>query len=399
MAYVQLVQCKSVYIRNKDGSPQLRPNSIDDFDTVGKERPVADPAKFFRDHGRDFYVYCADFDLENLVLVRPREGFQIREVTFVWQALRTYAQEVLVVPFANLAAVTAEVADDVSHITTVFLHHTALDASGVVHGVSEPGIHISFLQYLQSHPNLQEDDLTMLTDIVGYSNTLFNFTLFQQDHTRTAVCYKTRAEGIHIAELLQKGVPGAKVIISYRDAVATLNSALKVMIASYWKYWLLTGLRLDTFLPTKIFPRYVMSVVEEDGRLATAPVPHGLVWIVTCLWLRRMQSAHTLTQSETTSFVDVVLRYEELCKYKEEMVLKLLKDIGIECKDKDAKEKIRAVFGMNSQTGTMMSGTWGKASESWVGDWEKGVIATILTHANMDVNRPDFVLEGTITEI
>ncbi|XP_066291739.1 uncharacterized protein [Branchiostoma lanceolatum] len=406
MAYLQLVQCKSVY--NEDGSHQLTPNNIHDFDIAGDERPVANPAKFFRDHGRDFYVCCADFEKEYLVLVRPKEGIQIKKVTFVWEALRRHAKELLVIPFAELAAVTAEVADDVSHITTVFLHHTArcgstlliraLEASGMVHGVSEADIHISFLQYLRSHPDLQEHDLKMLTDIVGYSNTLFNFALFQQDNTRTVVCYKTRGEGIHVADLLQKGVPEAKAIILYRDAVTTLNSALKVMVRSYWQYWLLTGLRLDTLLPTKIMPGYVMSAVVRDHRLTTVPVPHGLVWLVSCLWLRRMQRAHALAQSETSSFFDVVLRYEELCKYREEMVLRVLEDIGLECEDKDAREKIKEVFCKNSQDGNMMASRW-STSGSWVGDWEKGVISTIITHANMDVNRPDFVIEGTITEV
>ncbi|KAI8485737.1 hypothetical protein Bbelb_365710 [Branchiostoma belcheri] len=136
---------------------------------------------------------------------------------------------------------------------------------------------------------MPEDEMEMLLDVIKQTNILFNYTLLQEDPSKTTICYKMRGQVCPVADLLQRALPKVKNIFLYRDLVGTVDSYAHVMAGG--RYW----------------------------------------------------------------------KYEELCKYKEEMVIKVMDSLGIKCVDENAKVKIRKVFGVNSQAGHSL-GSMMKAS-------------------------------------
>ncbi|XP_078585175.1 uncharacterized protein LOC144867207 [Branchiostoma floridae x Branchiostoma japonicum] len=406
MAYLRTVHCKSIY--TKLGHHNGTPTSIDDFEPVHAKVPVTNPAKFFRDHGRDYFVCCADFQTMALVLVKPREMSTLKRAPFFREALRRQADELLVIPFSQLAGVAAEVADDVAHVTTVLLYHTtrcgstllikALEASGLMHTVSEPDVFISFCRYVYPEKDTPEDDTKMLLDVIRHAIKLFNYTLLQQDPSKTVTCYKTRGQDCVIADLLQRALPEAKNVFLYRNLVDTVDSYVRLLAEGrYWKYWVLSSLGLDSVLVSSgVGVRVIPPWQHPD--FASVPVPHGVVWFYACLWLVIMQKTHRMTATDAHRCFHVIVRYEELCKHKEEMVLKIMERLGINCVVEDTKLKMRAVFGVNSQMGHKLASKGPGGGQSWMGDWERGIISKILDHTNMGISRSDFVLNGTLTQ-
>ncbi|XP_066263404.1 uncharacterized protein [Branchiostoma lanceolatum] len=357
MAYLRQVRCKSSF--HRQGYHQWDRTHVSDFEPAGDKVSVDNPAQFFRDHGRDFYVCCADMEANTLVLAKSEDISKTRKAPFFGEALRLDAETLLVIPFSLLPGVAAEVAKDVKHITTTFLFQTtrcgstlltkALQASGVIHTISESDVYTSFCQYVVTKKKLDEDDMAKLMGVICHTNTLFNFTLWQGNPSQTVVCFKMRGQVTSIADLLCKAVPGAKTILLYRGLTGTVDSYARMITGgSYWKYWLLTALKLDHAESRKIA---VMAASSpwENPMFASLPVPHGIVWFTACVWLELMQKAVAMTDHGSTQRFHVVLRYEELMVYKEAMVMKVMDCLGIRFSDKDTgREDTRSFWSQQS---------------------------------------------------
>ncbi|XP_066265254.1 uncharacterized protein [Branchiostoma lanceolatum] len=404
MAYLQEVRCKSLY--KKMGFHLLKPTAISHFEQVKDKVPVENPAEFFRDHGGDYFVSCADFDTKELVLIKPTDMSTVRKAPFFNEALREHAEELLVIPFSQLADVSTTVANDVAHITTMFLYMTmrcgstllikALEASGTMHALSESDFYANIRRYLLLKEEFPEDGMETLLEIIRQTNTLFNYTLLQEDPSKTITCYKMRGQVGPIADVLQRALPEVKNIFIYRNLLGTLDSYAHVMASGrYWKYWLQTTLNLDC-LYINNYDDLQATPLRDNPVFDSIQVPHGIVWFSVCAWLEIMQKAHELTKQDPQWF-DVILRYEELSKYKEEMVLKVMEVLGIKCVDESAKANIRNVFKVNSQAGHSLASRGASGGGSWVGEWEMGIVSKILQHVNMGISKPDFVLDGTLT--
>ncbi|XP_035693726.1 uncharacterized protein LOC118427871 [Branchiostoma floridae] len=325
-----------------------------------------------------------------------------------FQPLRCNAEELLVIPFSQLADVATEVAKDVEHVTTVFIHHTmrcgstllvkALQASGEMHTISESDVFTSFSRFALQK-DTSEDDKEMLLDVIKHTNTLFNYTLLQNDPSKTITCYKMRGQVGPIADVLQTALPEVKNIFLYRDVAGFVDSNNHLMAEGrFWKYWLQTALKRDVKYVENISD-IVFPDPRNDPVFTSIPVTHGTVWFFTCIWLMLMKKANDLTKEDPHRCFHAILRYDELCMYKEDMILKVLNILGIECRDKDAKQKIREVFGVDSQEGHRLSSRGPSGGGSWVGDWEMGIVLKVIEQTNMEINQPGFVLNGTLTQI
>ncbi|XP_066268772.1 uncharacterized protein [Branchiostoma lanceolatum] len=409
MAYLCKAKCKSIFQNSTEGwSVQNRPNNIDDFDLLTDKTAVANPGRFFREHGGDYYVFCADRQLGALVLVRPKEGTDLKESPFLREVLRRSATELLVLPLTDLAAVAAEVADDVSHIKTIFLHHTmrcgstlltrALEATGIVHGLSEPDILTSLGTFIPTSgpAGLSEEDREMLRDVIRCSNILLNFTLFKQDPSRTVVCHKPRGQAFSLVDLLQEAIPDAVNIFLYRGLAGYFDStAYQMTGGSYWKYWLQSTLRLDTWAVQSRIDKSLLPYFDYV-KFGSLSVPHGYLWFCVCTWLFFVKKVQDLT--ENCASPNAILRYEELIVLKEEMVLKVMENLGITYDHQSVKEKIRKVFGVNSQKGHAFQGRGPGGRTSWVGGWERSMMSAILDQTGRGIKEPDFLIKGTIIE-
>ncbi|CAH1250647.1 Hypp8887 [Branchiostoma lanceolatum] len=405
MAYLQEVRCTSLY--KKMGFHLLKPTAISHFDQVKDKVPVDNPSEFFRDHGGDYFVSCADFDTKELVLIKPTDRSKVRRAAFFNEALREHAEELFVIPFSQLADVSATVASDVAHITTMFIHIAmrcgstllikALGATGMMHALSESDVYVNISRYLLSKKELPEDGMETLLEFIRHINTLFNYTLLQEDPSKTITCYKMRGQVGPITDVLQKALPKVKNIFLYRNLLGTLDSYAHVMAnGRYWKYWLQTSLKLD-YLYINNYNDLLATPLRDNPVFESIPVPHGIVWFSVCSWLELMQKAHELTKQDPHHFYHVILRYEELKKYKEEMVMKVMEVLGIKYVEEDAKANIRKVFEVNSQAGHSLASRGASGGGSWVGEWEMGIVSKILQHVNMGISKPDFVLDGTLT--
>ncbi|XP_078613911.1 uncharacterized protein LOC144883352 [Branchiostoma floridae x Branchiostoma japonicum] len=392
----------------KAGLNYLNPTQFSDFEARKEKVSVSNPAKFFREHGRDYLVCCADFKDKALVLARPTDLSKVKAAPFIREPLMSTAEELLVIPFSQLADVATEVAKDVEHVTTVFIHHTmrcgstllvkALQASGEMHTISESDVHTNFSRYaLQKDTSLDEKE--MLMTVIRHTNTLFNYSLLQDDPSKTITCYKLRGQVLPIADLLQTALPRVKNIFLYRDVVGYVDSNLHLMAEGrFWKYWLQTALKRDVKYVENIGD-IVFPAPWDVPVFTSIPVTHGVVWFFACIWLMFIKKANELTKDDPHKCFHVILRYDQLCRYKEGMVLKVMDILGIGCRDKDAKQKIRDVFGVDSQAGHRLSSRGPSGGGSWVGDWEMGIILKVIEHANMEINQPDFVINGTLTRI
>ncbi|XP_019620850.1 PREDICTED: uncharacterized protein LOC109467347 isoform X1 [Branchiostoma belcheri] len=407
MAYLRKVRCKSVY--HKMGLHNMSPTVISHFEPLKEKVSVHNPAEFYRQHGRDYCVCCADFDTKELVLVKPTDVSTVRKAQFFNEALRENAEELLVLPFSQLADVSEMVANDVAHVTIIFLHISmpcgstlltkALEASGTMHTVSESDLYVNLSRYVMTKTDMPEEEMGMLLDVIKHINTLFNYNLLQEDPCKTTVCYKMRGQVCFVADLLQRALPQVKNIFLYRSLLGTVDSYAHLMAEGrYWKYWLQTSLKLDS-LYINNFNDLLVAPLRENPVFESIPVPHGVVWFSVCTWLALMQKARELRTQDPHHFFHVILRYEELCTYKDEMVIEVMDRLGIKCVDEDVKVKIRKVFGVHSQAGHYLDKRGAGGGGSWVGEWEMGIISKVLEHSNMGINEPNFVIDGTVTQI
>ncbi|XP_078577785.1 uncharacterized protein LOC144862836 [Branchiostoma floridae x Branchiostoma japonicum] len=273
----------------------------------------------------------------------------------------------------------------------------ALEASRAMSTLSESDIYTSICQYVVTKKDITENDMGMLYDVIRHANTLFNYTLWRENPSNTVTCYKMRGQVTSIADILHKALPDVKTVLLYRGLAGTVDSYARMITGgSYWKYWLLTALKLDYNESRKIA---VMSASPpwENPVFASLPVPHGIVWFTACVWLELMQKAVEMTEPGSSQRFHVVLRYEDLYLHKEAMVLKVLDCLDIKCGDKDAGRKIREAFGVNSQAGHMIASRGPAGGESWLGKWEIAILSKILSYANVGIDKPDFTLNGTLT--
>ncbi|XP_019623311.1 PREDICTED: uncharacterized protein LOC109469264 [Branchiostoma belcheri] len=424
MASLQKVRCREIFL--KGGTPTMSPACLDDFLPVQQSESqtkstsvfeadtteaVADPVKFFRENGAQFSVYSFDLDRRVLGLVKAREGVDIRKKPFLFQAQRETAEELLLIPFDVLPAVTDALTESLSEVKNIFLHSTgrcgstlmckAMDVMSQVQAVSEPDIFTLIFEHAWARdvPLTSEEEAEAVM-LLKHSITLLNYCFLQNDPTRTIICYKPRSVAVFVADLMQRAVPDAKNIFLYRDLPGYYDSTIQLIFSGrYWLYFFATTLRLDVmFLSVmlKSIPR-MFRYVYALPRMATCPVRRGMPFLFVTFWIIHMQQACELIQDDSDNFFRACLSYEQLLEHKEQIILKVLEKLDVPT-DNDASE-MRAVFDVGSQEGTaMQSGRkkGDKISSSWVGSWERNFFLTALKHFDGDVDEPDFVMPNNM---
>ncbi|CAH1227084.1 Hypp147 [Branchiostoma lanceolatum] len=377
MASLQKVRCSETFLKGgndtmalallgdflpwQQSTSQTMTTSVFDTDTG---EAIADPVKFIQENGAQFSVYSFDLDQRVLGLVKVREEVDIRKKPFLYQAQRENAEELLLLPFDVLPAVADALTESVSAVKNIFLHSTGrcgstlmckgMDVMSQVQAVSEPDVFTLIFEHICTRDvPLTSDEKEEIVTLLKHSVTLLNFWLLQNDPSRTVICYKLRSAAVFVADLMQKAVPQARNVFLYRDLTGFYDSSINLMFSgSYWRYFLVTALRLDAFF---------LSVLMKN--------------------MPRMFS------------------YEQLLEHKDQIILKVLEKLDIDVPTDTNASEIRAVFGVDSQEGSAAQSRRRKGdvmSSSWVGTWERNFFPTVLAHFDGDVNDPNFVMPNNM---
>ncbi|CAH1271510.1 Hypp4664 [Branchiostoma lanceolatum] len=112
-----------------------------------------------------------------------------------------------------------------------------------------------------------------------------------------------------------------------------------------------------------------------------------------------MQKAFDLIREDSVNFFHACLTFKQLLEHKEQIILEVLEKLDVDVPSDLDSSKIREVFGVDSQEGSVMQSERRKGDKvrsSWVGTWEKNLFSTVLEHFNGDVDEPDFVMPNTV---
>ncbi|XP_078603958.1 uncharacterized protein LOC144877787 [Branchiostoma floridae x Branchiostoma japonicum] len=219
MARLQKVRCREIFLGG--GEPSTWLARLSDFvpversQTVNEEisaldmefgESVPDPVEFIRENGAQFTVYSVDFDLRVLGLVKVREGVDLGKASFLYQAQRENGEELLILPFDVLPAVTDALTGTLtlSTVKNVFLHNIgrcgstlmckAMDVVNNVQAVSEPDIFTLVYIFKRATRDVlltstESEEIIML---LRCSVILLNFYFLQKNPQKTVICYKLR---------------------------------------------------------------------------------------------------------------------------------------------------------------------------------------------------------------
>ncbi|XP_066280236.1 uncharacterized protein [Branchiostoma lanceolatum] len=426
MASLQKVRCSETFLKGgndtmslallgdflpgQQSTSQTMTTSVFDTDTG---EAIAAPVKFIQENGAQFSVYSFDLDQRVLGLVKVREGVDIRKRPFLYQAQRENAEELLLLPFDVLPAVADGLTESVSAVENIFLHSTGrcgstlmckgMDVMSQVQAVSEPDVFTLIFEHICTRDvPLTSDEKEEIVTLLKHSVTLLNFWLLQNDPSRTVICYKLRSAAVFVADLMQKAVPQARNVFLYRDLPGFYDSSINLMFSgSYWRYFLVTALRLDAFFLSvlmKNMPR-MFRYIFEHPRMTTCPVRHGMPFMLVTFWIFQMQKAFDLIRDDPANFFHACLSYEQLLEHKDQIILKVLEKLDVHVPTDTNASEIRAVFGVDSQEGSAAQSRRRKGdvmSSSWVGTWERNFFSTVLAHFDGAVNDPNFVMPNNM---
>ncbi|CAH1271511.1 Hypp4665 [Branchiostoma lanceolatum] len=425
MARLLTVRCRDIFL--KGGDPTFRPARLSDFvpvqlaPTLPKSssvfqtdvgESVPDPVKFLQQHGGKFIVYSVDVDQRVLGLVKVKEGIDIKTAPFLYQTQRANAEELLLLPFDVLPAVADTLTETLSSLKNIFLYNTgrcgstlmckAMDVINDVQAVSEPNVFQVIIERVCTEVPVTFDEKEEIIMLLRCSVILLNFYFLQKDPSKKVVCYKFRSEAIFIADLIQNAAPEAKTIFMYRDLAGFYDSNINLHFnGSYWRYLFETTLRLDVFfrVPARKTNLPIFKFFDEHPRMITCPVTHGMHFLQVSSWTLQMQKAFDLIQEDLANFFHACLTFKYLLEHKERIILKVLEKLDVDVPSDLDSSKIREVFGVDSQKGSVMQSERRKGDKvrsSWVGTWEKNLFSTVLEHFNGDVDEPDFVMPNTM---
>ncbi|XP_078674373.1 uncharacterized protein LOC144912693 isoform X1 [Branchiostoma floridae x Branchiostoma belcheri] len=422
MARLLGVRCRDIFL--KGGLPTIWAARLSDFVPVQRTLPrssvfdtdvgesLPDPVRFLQKNGAQFLVYSLDFDQRVLGLVKVREGIDVRKAPFLHQAQRENAEELLLLPFDVLPTVADGLEETQLAVKNIFLYNTgrcgstlmckALDVISEVQAVSEPDVFQVIIERVcKKDVPLSSDERNEIIKLLKCSVILINFYFQQKDPSRKVICYKFRSDAIFIADLIQKAAPMAKTIFMYRDLPGFYDSCLNLRFnGSYWRYFVETTLRLDVFsrVPVLKTDLPIFKYASEHPSMINCPVTHGVPFLYVSLWILQMQKAFDLIQEDSENFFHVCFTFKQLLANKERIILKVLEKLDVYVPSDVNSYKIRDVFGVDSQQGSVMQSgrRQGNNGRSWVGTWEKNLFSTTLEHFNGDVNVPDFILPNTV---
>ncbi|XP_048578166.1 uncharacterized protein LOC116612374 [Nematostella vectensis] len=394
---------------------------LEDLTLDGEHVAIEDIATFMGKQGHEYSVLNVDFEKELMILVRTGGGVNLKTAPFVYRAQRRHALEVLCIPFADLDKVEPVIAPRVSSVTNVFLHNTgrcgstllckALENLSTIQGISEPSLLTSIgavgrirtdkNTVIESLNNAVKMSYTELVKITRIGIMLLNNFFISRAPSKTTICYKTTAETIFGAEILQDAIPSSKTIYLYRSCYAVNESIARIFTHnSYFLYWLITTLRLDTFLLQRLKTPEIDFKGSWSSKYHKVPFPRDFIWNFTHYWWMTVEKAVSLTKRDPSRFFHAILHYEDLRKQKESLVLKVALRLGL-LPEGDRSRELAAVtkaFKANSQSGVALESKRrvDDVGDVWFGEWERACIDKVLQHLGEDVTDGDFRLHGTL---
>lgn len=259
--------------------------------------------------------------------------------------------------------------------------------------------------------NARTNKETLVT-VTRVATLLLNNYFLSRAPEKSSICYKLRSQTIDAAELLQKSMPSAKNIYLYRNCFSFGESCVRLSLGvSYTLYWLLSTLRGDSaYLWYKYKSDYLHSnngfyeYIGNEPENENVPFRHGFYWCFAYFWWRNIEKAVAMTQADPDNFFHAILRYEDLSTRKEELVLKVAKNLGLlgdgksSVAEASVLSSIASVFKSNSQLGTELASQRDVENKDdvWFGEWEKQQINDVLQYLGCSVKNGDFVVPGTI---
>jgi len=344
---------------------------------------------------------------------------------------------------ATRCAYLVPVADFISAVTAACPNTSVLNRTGLLHSTGRCGSTLlsRIMDAFSSSASLNEPDI--------YSNASIHYNMDSspanqavlgplmraatlmlatstlafypsEKASEMSVWFKFRSVSVVAAGLMRKYMPETKSVYLYRNAVDYTDSACSgFMKMGFFPYFRMSG--LDGFvawkdsshkygdgLQSSLMDQHVQEAIQGNPEAFQRVFGIGFVGRMALMWQDNLLIAQH--QQEQGVF-DAVLRYEELVKYKEVIVRKMLEACGMSSKQEEDKRKARVeaaiaddvdrVFNSDAHEGSMLKSSRVDAKGNrikepvYIKTWEmKDMIETLALHPT--VGNPNIILPGTL---
>lgn len=279
--------------------------------------------------------YCVDDERKQIVFVETEANFDPAETgPFYFQSQRDNAIRLYTVPFEEYHRVIAELPN--THTNNLLLvYNTSRCGSTLLskccdnitemQAISEPDVFSSLAHIASESKGTRDKDIV---DIARSSGRLLCYLRRRKNPDRDAICLKFRFQTIYINKLIKEALPESKPIFLYRNALDVIDSMGAAFINT-GAYKLIRAAGIDTFYIWHIstLPHHLWKLLPliRDKRFPMAAFkPLGAVAPFVFTWLSVMQTA---IEAQKEGLIQVSIRYEDMCKGKEDYVRKMLEAV------------------------------------------------------------------------
>jgi len=206
---------------------------------------------------------------------------------------------------------------------------------GGVISLSEPDIFSVLTSTFALKPNEISDPL-LLRLIKASSGLLYSsFCGPKSANPGNQLCFKTRSQVIQIADKVKQSMPQSKSIFLYRNPLDTTDSFsaafAKGCVFNTVRYFQIDSWFVYKMSKFSLYWDYVcpyLSQTSNDKRFKDESVyrPLGIPGMMGMCWIYTMETAAKM--SEQGNLFDAIVRYEDLCTYKDKVVIETLRLCG-----------------------------------------------------------------------
>lgn len=375
---------------------------LDDFEILG-ERPI-DFGALLQHSAASITPYCLDHIRRRVIYVKC-DAKTILEGTFLYTGQRKFATTCYGVPYKNLYDIveplmTAGWDKNVGHLYSTgrcgsTLLSKVLDQGKAVMSISEPEVY-SYVTWLLSMDSTCFDDVDLPRLLRGVTWSLMNFAKAYDPKTKI-ILLKYRSQVVELAPVLKRALPNSKGVFLYRDPMATAESFCKGFLTS-WVTRAVRWLNLDSYFVYSLSGwerhfNYLMPFIRSD----IAPpkeiyTPLGFPGFTTMIWLSTMDSALRLSKDNVW---DAVIRYEDLCKHRLQVVNKLLQACRFEQTIADKADNVFDEDAHDAKSGGIVGRSKDPNAVSYIPLDDCAKLLELLNH-HAELTSLGFLIPGTL---
>ncbi|MDY6943181.1 MAG: hypothetical protein SVU69_09230 [Pseudomonadota bacterium] len=348
--------------------------------------------------------FCLDDENRCVIFVHTPVETDLTQVhPFFYEAQRRHAEVLYAVPYDLLNQIADAACDPAADEDVIFLHSTGRCGSTLlckllgdlpgVQSVSEPDF---FSQIVNLREHATDDRDAELARIIRSCTRLLYAHLIGRRPDCKKVVIKLRGVCISAADVFVAGLPAAKNMFLYRNALETVDSFIGAIYGVPLVRWA-GKFGLDAKLlrliaavsPMKKNPQALAPLLKDPHYEKNTP--EDLVAFLTVAWLSKMDRALNLTLSREGLF-EALVRYEDLTAAPMPIVAQLSRALCLPAVDDLSRERMQVTLSKNSQEGTALAST----GKTWMSPGQIQLMRKMLQLHNQ-IRDEKYRIPGTLS--